>query len=46
MKTKQQKDTKERYETIVKLVKKARKTAEKFISENKHIDSQLHVKYS
>ena len=45
MKTKKQKDSKEKYEEIVKLVKEAKKEAERFIKANKHIDPQLGIKY-
>jgi hypothetical protein len=45
MKTKNQKDTKERYEEIVKLVKEAKKEAEKFIKANQHVDPQLRTTY-
>jgi hypothetical protein len=41
MKSSKKKDTKEQYEIIVKLVKRAEKTAEKFIEQNKKVDPQL-----
>ena len=46
MKTIKSKDTKEQYEKIVKLVKKAEKTAQEFIKANKNLDLHLKVKYS
>ncbi len=46
MKSVKQKDTKESYEEIVKLVKKAEKEAQKFIKANRHLDPQMRVKYS
>lgn len=46
MKSTKQKDTKRKYEEILKLVKRAEKTAQEFIKANKHIDPQLRVKYS
>ncbi len=46
IKSTKQKDTKKQYEQIVKLVAKAEKAAEKFILQNKKVDSQMRVKYS
>ncbi|MEK7571035.1 MAG: hypothetical protein AAB553_02060 [Patescibacteria group bacterium] len=46
MKTKMQQDTKEKYEEVIKLVKKAEKTAQKFIEENKRTESKLRIGYS
>ena len=46
MQIKKQKDTKERYKAIVKLVEKSKKIAEKFIRQNKKVDPQLRLKYS
>jgi len=43
--SKKWKDSKEKYDEIVKLVKEAKKEAEKFIKANKSIDPQLRVKY-
>jgi hypothetical protein len=45
MKAQKKKDTKEQYENIVKLVKRAEKAAEKFIEQNKKVDAQLQAKY-
>ena len=45
MKDSKKKDTKEQYEIIVKLVKKAEKAAKKFIEQNKKVDAQLRLKY-
>ncbi len=45
MKIVKTKDTKEQYEKIVKLVKKAEKTAQEFIKANKNVGPQLKVKY-
>lgn len=45
MKAAKKKDTKEQYENVVKLVKRAEKAAEKFIEQNKKVDPQLRVKY-
>jgi len=39
------KDTREKYEKVVKLVKDARKEAEKFIKANNHLDPQLQIRY-
>ncbi len=38
-------DSKKDYEKVVKLVKEAKKEAEKFIKANKRIDPELQVKY-
>lgn len=46
MNSKTHKDTKENYEAVVKMVKEAKKEAEKFIKANQHIDPQLGLKYS
>lgn len=45
MNSTKRKDTKEQYEKIVKIVEKARKTAEKFVQKNMSIGSQPQVKY-
>lgn len=45
MKTVKKKDTKEQYERVVKLVKRAEKAAEKFIEQNKKVDLQFQAKY-
>lgn len=42
---KAKKDTKKNYQEAVKLVKKAKIEAEKFIKANKHIDPQLRSNY-
>ena len=43
MKASKKKDTKEQYENVVKLVKKAEKAAEKFIEQNKKVDPRLRL---
>ena len=46
MNSKKKKDTKEQYENVVRLVKRAEKAAEKFIEKNKKMDQRLQAKYA
>lgn len=46
MKNIKKKDTKEQYDRIVEIVKKAERAADKFVRQNKQIDPQLRVRFS
>lgn len=45
MKSPKTKDSKEQYENVVKIVKRAEKAAERFIEQNKKEDPQIRLKY-